>query len=85
MPLVVLAVVVLALKSLSHLNQRHEGALYPSPVIIAMVNELIYPTLQNVGVLGRIFLGHVCKNAAPNRLKPRFLKTRLKEKTRVVF
>ena len=37
-------------------------------------------TLQNAGVLGRIFLGHVYKNAAPNELKPRFLKKLLKYK-----
>ena len=38
--------------------------------------------LQNAGVWGRVFLGLVCKNAAPDKLKLRFLKMRLKRENK---
>ena len=43
-------------------------------------------SLQNAGVLGRVFLGCVYKNAALDGLKPRFLKKRsLKKLVRPCF
>ena len=44
-------------------------------------------TLQNAGPSGSVFLGRVFKNAAQDSIKPRFLKTGLKERraSRVLY
>ena len=42
-------------------------------------------SLQNAGGSGCVFLDRVLKNAAQNCLKPRFLKTGLKDKSPAAF
>ena len=58
------------------LHSTHETSLLRVVVVFII---LLLP-LQKTGCSGCVFLGRILKNAAQNCLKPRFLKTGLKDK-----